>query len=72
MEHKSDGVRVSGSSLVVHFTGTVGATIRHSTVTVPLKDLVLSASVTQALDREARRILVEHWSGMEIPMDPLF
>lgn len=72
MEYKSDQFRCTDKYLVVHFTGRYGTSIRHSTVKVPLVELALSASVTDGLDRAARRALIEHWSGLEIPDTPLF
>lgn len=72
MEFKSDMVRCTEKYLVVHFTARQGTAIRHATVKVPWETLVLSASVTESMDRAARRALIEHWSGVEIPDEPLF
>lgn len=72
MEYKSDMVRTTEKYLVVHFTEKTGTTVRHSTVKINLKSLVLSASVVQALDRATRRTLIEHWSGVTLDDDPLF
>lgn len=72
MDYRTDKFRVEGASLVVHFTGSVGTATRHCTVRVPLQDMALSASFRDGLDRAARRALVEYWSGVEIPDEPMF
>lgn len=71
-EYRSNQIRVTDKYLVVHFTERAGTTIRHSTVKVPMRELILSAAVIDGLDRASRRVLVEHWSGMPIPDEPLF
>lgn len=72
MEYKSSQVRATDKYLVVHFQQRVGQTVRHSTVKVPLDELAMSASVCDGLERASRRLLIEHWSGLEIPEEPLF
>lgn len=71
-EFKAFGARTTDKYLVLHFNGRAGTVIRHDTVRIPLEDLVLSAQVTEALDRAARRALIEYWSGVDIPEEPLF
>lgn len=72
IEYKTEMARCTESNLVLHFTQRQGATIRHATVSIPLKALINSASVTSGLERAARRQLMEHWSGLDIDEAPLF
>nr|CRY97363.1 hypothetical protein [uncultured prokaryote] len=71
-EYKGGMIRTTDKYLVVYFTEQRGTTYTSASVKVPLKGLVLSASVMDGLDRAMRRSLVEHWSGLPIPDEPLF
>lgn len=69
----AEGFRVTKKYLIVGFMRGQGTTVRYCEVRVPLEDLVLSESFSDALDRACRRLLLEKWSGVEIPDDiPLF
>lgn len=61
-----DGLICTEQYLSVHFKVGNGSWIRHSTVKVPLREL-LTDEVTQMIDRHVRRRMIEIWSDTPLP-----
>lgn len=72
IQYKTEMSRCTETQLVLHFTQEQGTSVRHATVSIPLRSLVLSASFNAALERAARRALIEQWSDELIDDVPLF
>lgn len=60
------GLIVTDQYVQVHFKVGNGSWIRHQHVKVPMNEF-LSDEVTQALDRQVRRRLIEIWSAEPVP-----
>lgn len=70
MKIKYAGITASDRFLNVHFQLEIGAVHRYGVVPVPLRQL-LHPEITDAMDREVRRKLIEVWSEVDLA-DPLF
>lgn len=69
ISHKYQGLTLTDRYLTVHFATTIGGSVkRHGQVRIPVEDCT-NEVLAQAMDRAARRRLLEIWS--EEPMDPL-
>lgn len=66
MKVSYQGIIVTEQYLSVHFAVGNGVWLRHSTVKVPLSEL-LTDQVTQAIDRHVRRRMIEIWSEEPVP-----
>ena len=60
------GITVTPQYLTVHFAVGNGGWIRHSTIKVPLDEL-LTDEVTQSIDSHVRRRMVEIWGAEDVP-----
>lgn len=66
IQNKYTGMTVTPRYLTIHFSMTIGnSTVRASHVKIRVDDLN-SEVLLAAVDRQARRKLIEHWSGQDI------
>lgn len=66
MKVSYQGLVVTTTAVVIHFAVGNGVWLRHSTVRVPLSEM-MTDEVTQALDKHVRRRMIEIWSDEPVP-----
>jgi len=64
------GITATDKYLNVHFELRLGSVARYGVCKVPLRQL-LHPEITDAIDAEVRRTLIEKWSEVDLG-DPLF